>query len=105
MAVSWRRALLEHVGAHQQVRVPVAAGVRAVRADPADLGGEVEDELRLGVGEQARRVVHRGQVVVEPPRDEDVVPVVAQSLDEVRAEKAASTCDERSHRGEPNRLL
>ena len=41
--------LLEHVRAHHQVRVPVAAGVGAVRADPADLGGEVEDELRARV--------------------------------------------------------
>ena len=46
--------LLEDVRAHHQVRVPVAAGVGAVRADPADLGREVEDELRLGVVEQAR---------------------------------------------------
>ena len=35
--------LLEHVRAHQQVRVPVAPGVRAVRTDAADLRGEVED--------------------------------------------------------------
>ena len=51
--------LLEHVRAHHQVRVPVAAGVRAVRADAADLGGEVEDELRARVVEEPRRVVHR----------------------------------------------
>ena len=57
--------LLEHVRAHDQVRVPVAAGVGAVGADAADLGGEVEDELRPGVVEQPRRVVgHLGQVVV-----------------------------------------
>ncbi len=49
-------ALLEHVRAHDEVRVPVAAGVRPVRADAADLGGEVEDELRARVGEEPRRV-------------------------------------------------
>ena len=59
---------LEHVRAHHQVRVPVAAGVRAVRADPADLGGEVEDELGLRVGEQPLGVVVASQVVVAPPR-------------------------------------
>ena len=45
--------LLEHVRAHHQVRVPVAAGVGAVGADTADLGGEVEHELGRGVGEQS----------------------------------------------------
>ncbi len=39
--------LLEHVRAHDEVRVPVAARVRAVRADAADLGREMEDELGL----------------------------------------------------------
>ena len=37
--------LLEHVRAHHQVGVPVAAGIGPVRADPTDLGREVEDEL------------------------------------------------------------
>ena len=49
--------LLEHVRSHHEVRVPVAAGVGAVGAYPADLGSEVEDELRLGVGEEPGRVV------------------------------------------------
>ena len=48
---------LEHVRAHHQVRVPVAARVRAVRADAADLGGEVEDELGPRVLEQPLGVV------------------------------------------------
>ena len=51
--------LLEHVRAHHQVRVPVAARVGAVGADAADLGGEVEDELGLGVVEEPLGVVHR----------------------------------------------
>ena len=45
--------LLEDVRAHDEVRVPVAARAGAVRADAADLGGEMEDELRPGVGEEA----------------------------------------------------
>ena len=40
--------LLEHVRTHHQVRVPVATRVRAVRADPADLGREGEDTLGAG---------------------------------------------------------
>ena len=85
---------LEHVRAHHQVRVPVAAGVLAVRADAADLGGEVEDELRPRVGEQPLRVVVARQVVVAPPGDEDVVPVALEPLDEMRAEEPAAAGDE-----------
>ena len=77
-----------------EVRVPVAAGIGAVRADAADLGGEVEDELGPRVGEQPRRVVHRGQVVVARRGREDLVPVGLEPLDEVRAEEAAAAGDE-----------
>ena len=81
--VSWRRACSRTCGAHRQVRVPVAAGVRAVGADPADLGGEVEDELGVGVVEQPRGVVHRREVVVGAARDDDVVAVGFEPLDEM----------------------
>ena len=93
--------LLEHVRAHHQVRVPVAAGVGAVRADPADLGGEVEDELRARVLEEACRRVHRRQVVVAPARREHLVAVGLEPLDEPRAEEAAAAGDERPHASEP----
>ena len=93
--------LLEHVRAHHQVRVPVAAGVGAVRADPADLCGEVEDELGARVLEEARRVVHRRQVVVAPARCEDLVSVGLEPLDESRAEEAAAAGDERPHARTP----
>ena len=66
-------AQLEHVRAHDHVRVPVAAGVGQVRADAADLGGEVEDALRLRLVEQALGVLVAREVEVAPPRDEDVV--------------------------------
>ena len=74
-----RRAVLEDVRAHEQVRVPVAARVRAVRADAADLRREVEDELGPRVGEQALGVVRARQVVVGAARDEDVVAVVLRA--------------------------
>src|SRR5205085_5866812 len=40
-------ALLEHVRAHHEVRVPKTTGILAIRADPADLGCEVKDEVGL----------------------------------------------------------
>ena len=93
--------LLEHVRAHHQVRVPVAARVGAVRADPAHLGGEVEDELRARVVEEAGRRVHRRQVVVAPARREHIVAVRLEPLDESRAEEAAASGDERPHVASP----
>ena len=90
-------ALLEHVRAHEQVRVPVATWVRPVGADPADLGGEVEDELRLRVLEEARRVGGRRQVVVAAAGRDDLVLVRLQALDQVRAEKPAAAGDESLH--------
>ena len=87
-------ALLEHVRAHDEVRVPVPAGIRAVRADAADLGGEMEDELGTGVVEEPGRGLHRGQVVVPAPGCEDVVAVAFEPFHEVRAEEAAATGDE-----------
>ena len=88
---------LEHMSAHDQVRVPEAAGTRPIRADSAHLAGEVEDELRLRVGEQALRVGLPGQVVVAPPRDEGLRSSVAQPFDEVRAEEPAASGDAHVH--------
>ena len=85
---------LEHVRTHDQVRVPVAARVGAVRADAADLGGEVVDELRPRVGEQTLRVVPARQVVVGAARDERLLAALAQALDEVRADEPAPAGDE-----------
>ena len=90
--------LLEHVHAHLQVRVPVAAGVRAVRADAAHLRREVERDLGPRVVEEARGVVGPRQVVVAAPRGDDLVTVALEPLDEMRAEEAAPACDERPHR-------
>ena len=90
---------LEDVGAHHQVRVPEPAGIHPVRADAADLAGEVKDALGPGVLEQALGVVPLRQVVVGSSGNEDVVTVGLEALDEVRAEKAAATCDEGLHAG------
>ena len=73
--------------AHHQVRVPVPAGVRAVRADAADLRGEMDDELGLRVREEALDVAGARQVVVAAAGDERLEAVVAHALDEVRAEE------------------
>ena len=54
---------------------------------PADLGRQVEHELGRGVVEQARRVLHARQVVVGAARDDDVVTVALEPLDEMRAEE------------------
>ena len=86
--------------AHDEVRVPVAAGVGAIRSDSPDLSGEVEDELRTRVFEEARSVSLDREVVVRAARHEDVVAVVLQPLDEVRAEEPTAACDGRSHTGE-----
>src|SRR5262249_40880547 len=86
--------LLEHVHAHLQIRVPVAAGVGAVGTDPADLGREVEDELRLGFGKQTLGVGLVRQVVGGAPRDEDVGAAGGQQLEEVRSEEATAAGDE-----------
>ena len=64
--------LLDHVQAHRHVRVEEPARLGAVRADPADLGREVHDDLgaarleqrahRVGVGEVAARAARHDQL-------------------------------------------
>ena len=90
-------ALLEDVCAHHQVRVPVAAGVGAVRADASDLGGQVDDELGPGVREQPLDVGRDRQVVVAPARHERLHAVRAEALDQVRAQEARATRDQDAH--------
>ena len=90
--------LLEDIRSHRDVREPVAAGVRSVRTDPADLGGEVEHQLRAGLVEQPRGLVHRREVVIGASRGEHVVSLGLETLDEVRAEEATAACDQSAHR-------
>jgi hypothetical protein len=59
----------------------------------------VVDDFGLRVGEQPLRVVGEREVVVRAPRDEDIVAVVVQPLDEMGAEEAAAAGDGRSHTG------
>ncbi len=91
--------LLEHARAHREVREPVAARVGSVRADSADLGGEVEHEFCSGLVEQPRGVVHRGEVVLRAPCGDDLVPLGLEPLDEMRAEEtAAAGYEDAAHR-------
>ena len=99
MRVAGEPRLLEHVRAHHQVRVPVAARVRAVRADPADLGREVEDELGPASVEEPRGVVHRASGRSRDGADDDVVALFAEALHEPRAEEPAAAGDEDAHAG------
>ena len=75
--------LLQHVHAHLQIRVPVPSRIGAVRADAADLGCEVERELRPRVVEQPSSLALVREVVVAPARDKHVVSVRPQPLDQV----------------------
>ena len=76
-------ALFEHMCAHHQVRVPVAARVGHVRADASDFGREVEDEVRTCLSEQSLGVLREGQVVVATSGDERVEAFGLKSLDEM----------------------
>ena len=91
-------AQLEHVRAHHEVRVPVPPRIRAVRADAADLGREMEHELGLRVPEQTLRVVPVRQVVVRASSDEGILAALSQAFDEMRPEEATSTSDDDPHR-------
>ena len=77
--------------------MPEAARLRAVRADAAGDGGQMEDDLRLGLAEQPRGVVLVREVVVGAARERDVVSRRLEPLDEVRAEKPLAAGDERLH--------
>src|SRR5438067_1183143 len=57
----------------------------------------MEDELGLGVDEQPRDIVLPGQVVVDLARDEDLLALGDEPLDEMRAGKATAPRDEDLH--------
>src|SRR6185437_13080261 len=82
---------------HQQVRVPEATGLSAVRANASGERGEVVDHLRLCRFEQPLGFVPAREIVFGPPRHERVMSVVAEALDEVRAEESGTAGDERLH--------
>src|SRR5262249_28226130 len=90
-------ALLEDERAHHHVRVPVPPGIRAIRADPTDLGREVDHELGPRRLEELRDVVRPRQVVVTPPRDERLAPAPAHTLDEMRPEDPSAPGYQRAH--------
>ena len=90
---------LQDVRTHHQVRVPEPARIHSVRPDAPHLAGKVEHALGPSVLEQALGVVPLRQVVVRAACNVDVVAVGLETLDQVRAEKAAAACDERFHAG------
>ena len=83
--------------AHHQVRVPVPPRIGAVRADPADLGRQVEDELGPRIGEEPLRALPRRQVVLVAARDERLLPALLQALDQMGADEPAASGDEDAH--------
>ena len=82
---------------HHQVRVPVPTRVVAVRADAADLGRKVENQLGPGLGKETLGVRGIGEVEVIAAGDDGVEAFGPEPLDQVRAEEAAAPCDENSH--------
>ena len=88
---------LEDVRAHHQVRVPVPARIGAVRADPADLCRQMEDELGPRLGEEPLRALPRRQVVLVAARDERLLPALLQTLDQMGADEPAASGDEDAH--------
>src|SRR5439155_956779 len=90
-------ALLEHVRAHEQVRVPEAARCCSVRPDPAGERGQVEDDLRVRLAEEPRSPVLVREVVLGAARDDDVVSRRLEALDDVRAEETGAAGDEGPH--------
>ncbi len=83
--------VLEHQRAHHQVVVPIGAWVYAVGTDPTDARGEVDDELRVGVGIEALDRFFGGEVVVNAARDCHIRTELVEAVDDVRAEKAGAT--------------
>ena len=63
----------------------------AVRADPADLRGQVDDHIRAGVAKHALDVGEPPEIVVTAPGDDHVAaPTRLERVDDARAEKAGT---------------
>ena len=77
--------------------------IGAVRADPADLGRQVEDELGPRLGEEPLRALPRRQVVLVAARDERLLPALLQALDQMGADEPAASGDEDSARPQVSR--
>ena len=87
--------LFQHVQAHHGVLEEEASRVLAVGADPAHAGGQVEDELGPGVGQQAAAGRAVDQIVVAAARDDDVAGTLgAQVPHQAVAEEAGAAGDD-----------
>ena len=91
--------LLHRQRAHHHVLVEEAAGRLAVRADAADDGRQMDDDVRPDVAEQPRDVGLARQVVLRLARDDHVAAAAAfERGDDVAAEKSAAAGDEHALR-------
>src|SRR5207248_4379598 len=86
---------LHELNAHDGVVVKEAAGIFLVRADSADDGGEVDDDVGLRLRQKARDGALLTQVVVLRPGDDDIrASARAEPLDDERAEEARAAGDD-----------
>ena len=91
--------VLHRQRAHHHVLVEEAARRLAVRADAADDGGEMHDDVRPRVLEQPRDVRLVRQVVLRLSHDDDVAAAVTlERGDDVAAEEAAAAGHEHALR-------
>ena len=81
---------LDDVRAHQQVGQVQRRRLGLVVPDPADPGGEVDDDGRPVVGEQLLGGAGDGEVVVGVAGDDDVGATGPQPLDDPAAEEAGA---------------
>ena len=94
---------LDHVQPHRHVGVEVAARIGPVRADAADLGGEVHDHVRPLDREQPADRLLLGQVVVGPARhDHRAGAALAQKGADAAAEKFGAAGDQDALAREPH---
>jgi hypothetical protein len=86
---------LDEVQPHRHVREEVSPGVLPVRPDPADLRRQVQDDVRLVVLVDALRARLARQLILAPPRHDDVrVPARRELLDDKAAEKPGPAGDD-----------
>ena len=85
--------MLHEHGAHVQVLVEEAAGLGAVRPDPADHGSQVHDDLRTNVIQQLDDITLVRQVLIPQlsrRRDPSAAARAAKRRNDVPAEKSSA---------------
>ena len=93
--------LLDHVQTHRHVGVEEAPRVVPVRTDPADLRGQMQHDVRLGLLEQPPHRERIGQVVLCASRNDHVLDIArTEQLTDRIAEKAGAAAHENSLAGQ-----